>query len=397
MTSSLNVFMRNHYRIVDHSELGIPCIEIYGDLFHYQDLYEIVGCNQYMTTFQMKVDSESYEEFGPTVLGVIHYDYKGLKALESSLVNGTEVAKTRVRIDSPDRGLSLQQKGDLKYRGLKVSDIEQISFLPYKREVEKHETGEKKVPDIIKIEVDCSGMDVDILNQNYLASKINSGTKLVQYEKEQFIGITLAFNDGRIDSRILKHLGFDEHDLKDNLNIWNQLYQVKERRGQLSELDEKNYREVKSILSLEKMIKAVKELAISGLGNCEGESEKIILREIFESIKAFSPSILLHGENQVYWDVDSYIHIALRHVKDYQVGNYKDKTPFPYKVGDLKSLIEKVLQRVEDELEQHLSQESGNDFTRHGKMAIFYNGDYYHLRINAEGRLTQFHVVETNI
>jgi len=385
--------MRNHYRIVDYSVLGLPCIEVYGDQFHYQDLYEIVGCNHYMTTFQLKVDSESYEEFGPTVLGVIYYDSKGLKAIESSLVNGTEIAKTRVRIDSADRDHSLQQKGDLKYRGLKVADIEHISFLPYKKEAEKYETGEKKVPDIIEIKVDCSGIDVDMLNQNYLASKINSGTKLIQFEKEQFIGITLAFNDGRIDSRILKHLGFDEHELKDNLYIWNQLYQVKERRGQLSELDEKNYREVKKILSSEKILKVVKELALSGINSYEGESKKIILREIFESIEAFSPSILLHGENQVYWDVDSYIHIALRHVKDYQVGNYKDKTPFPYKASDLKSLIEKVLQQVEDELEQHLSQESGDDFTRHGQMAIFYNGDHYHLRINAEGRLTQFHVV----
>jgi len=138
--------MRNKYRIVDYSELGVSYIKVYGDPFHYQDLYEIVGCNHYMTTFQLRVNSESYVEFGPTVLGVICYDSTYLKALESSLVNGTEIAEPRVRIKAAERDRSLQQKGDLKYRGLKVSDIEQISFLPYKRETEKHETGEKKYP-----------------------------------------------------------------------------------------------------------------------------------------------------------------------------------------------------------------------------------------------------------
>ena len=54
--------------------------------------------------------------------------------------------------------------------------------------------------------------------------------------------------------------------------------------------------------------------------------------------------------------------------------------------------LQRFHKQVEDELKQHLSQESGKDFTRHGKMAIFYNGDHYHLRINAEGRLVQFHV-----
>ncbi len=388
-----NAFMRNTYRIVDYSEDGIPYIEVYGDQFHYQDLYEIVGRKQYMSTFQLKSGSESFEEFGATVLGVIHYDDKILKALESSMIDGAEVSKTRIRIDSPDRELSLQQKGDLKYRGIIVSDIEKFSFLVYKEEVEKHETGEKKVPGILEIEVDFSDMDVDILNQNYLSSKINSGTNLIQYEKEQFIGITLAINDGRIDSRILKYLGYDEHDLKDNLNIWKQFYEVKKRRNQLTDIDDKDYREIKGILSLEKIPKVLKELANSGLSDSEDESEKVILREIIESIKTFSPSILLHGKNQVYWDVDSYIHIALRHVKDYQLGLYKNKTPFPYKAVDLKTIIKNVLHRVEDEIKQHLSQDSGNDFTRHGAMAVFYNEDHYHLRINSKGRLTQFHAV----
>ncbi len=105
----------------------------------------------------------------------------------------------------------------------------------------------------------------------------------------------------------------------------------------------------------------------------------------------FSPSTLLHGKNQVYWDIDSYIHIALRHIKDYQLGNYKNKTPLPYKAVDLESLINKVLYQVKAEIEHHLSKELNNDFSRHGEMGIFYNGDHYNLRINTEGRLTQFH------
>lgn len=176
--------MRNEYRIVDFHDLDIPSIEVYGNQFHYQDLYEIVGCKQYMTTFQLRVGSKSSEEFGLTVVGVINYDHKSLKKLKDSLINGEEISEITVRIDSPDRDLSLEKRANLKYRGLAVSDIEKIFFLPYKSEIEKHESGEKKVPNLIEIGVDTSGIDKDILNQNYLASKINTGTNLVQYEKE---------------------------------------------------------------------------------------------------------------------------------------------------------------------------------------------------------------------
>jgi len=385
--------MKNEYRIVDYRDLGLPSIEVHGNQFHYQDLYEIVGKNQYMTTFELRAGSESFGEYGQTVLGVIYYDRESLVVLEGSLIDGADVSKERVRIDSPDREITTNQKADLKYRGLIVSDIEQLTFLPYKDEIDNHVTGEKKVPGIIEIEVDYSSMDVDLLNQNYLVSKNNSGTNLVQYEKEQLVGITLAFNNGRIDSRILNHLGFNESDLKYNLNIWQQLYAVKERRKQLTEIDCKNYSEIKNILSLEKMIKAIKEITSTDLSNVESESVKEILKAIFKSINKFSPSILLHGKNQVYWDVDSYIHVALRHVKDFQLGFYKEKTPFPYKAHDLKLLIEKVLHRVEEEIEQYFSERSDNDFYRHGKMAIFFNGDHYHLRLSPGGRLIQFHIV----
>ena len=88
-----------------------------------------------------------------------------------------------------------------------------------------------------------------------------------------------------------------------------------------------------------------------------------------------------------------YIHIALRHLKDHQFGSYVLKTPFPYKSSDLEILIEKVLGRIEEEIKQYLMSGPENDFTRHGKMAVFYNEDHYNLRVNPEGRLTQFHMV----
>lgn len=385
--------MRNNYQIIDYSELGLPTIEVVGK-FHYQDLYELVGRNQFMTTFELTHGSETSLEYGSSVLGVIFYDRKTLDSLETSLQAEHEISKQRIRIDSPSRELSDEKKGDLKYRGICVEDIASISFLAYKRETDSHETGEKKVPDIIEIEVDCGGLDADILNQNYLVSKHNSGTKLIQYEKEQLVGITLAFNNGRIDSRVLKEFGFSEEDLNTNLNIWMSLYKVKERRNQLTETDKNNYAEIKGILSLEKFNKIVKELVDAGIAASLNDSYSENLKKIFEAIEGFSPSILMHGKRQVYWDIDSYIHIALRHLKEYQIGNFELKTAFSYKPEDLKSLIEKVLQRIDSEIEDYLSSGSIYDFLRHGKMAIYYNGDHYHMRINREGRIIQFHAVD---
>ena len=54
------------------------------------------------------------------------------------------------------------------------------------------------------------------------------------------------------------------------------------------------------------MAKTFNELKNCRLSNIQDESEKEILKSIFKPIEEFSPSILLHGKSQVYWDFDSY-------------------------------------------------------------------------------------------
>lgn len=390
--------MKNEYKIIDYSNLGLPAVEIYGDQFHYQDLYELIGKNQFMTTFELKADGEAYNEYGSSILGVIYYDKKELIELENSCKSGMLVTNIKVRVDiPPSENMAIEKKKRLKYQGINIQDIERISYLLFFREIEKYDTGEKKIPNIIEIEADLDDIDADVLNQNYLVMKHNRGTKLIQYEKEQLVGIILAFNNGSIDSRILNEFGFTEDNIKSNYNILVSYYKVKENRKQLTETDQKNYSEINNILFLEKFTKVIKELNIADISKSSSETIAPVLNEIFIVVKEFSPSILLHGKNQVYWDVDSYIHIALRHLKDFQLGSFKTKTHFPYKAKDLESLIKQVLGTISAELEHYFHSNEIRDFTRHGKMAIVYNGDYYHTRINSQGKLIQFHMVGDNI
>lgn len=386
--------MKNKYTINDYTGLGIPSIEVQGGCFHYQDLYELVGRNQFMTTFNLKEGSPSQTQYGKNVLGVVYYSFKQPQELEESFSTGVEIDLAKIRIDSPDIKLSQTQRHGLKYRGIEVVDIASISFLPYKNEIKRFETGEKKVPNIIELKVDCSGIDPDILYQNYVASKINNEVELILFEKEKFIGITLGINNGHIDSRVLDHLGFNIDSVKENLNIWYHLYKVKERRGTLSNREETSFSEINSILTTDIFLKLLTEIKNSGV-YAEKPTDEFAdtFKKIVDQVTSFTPDILMHGKKQIYWDIDSYLHIVMRHVKDYQVGNFREKTPFSYKAEDLKTLIEKVIQRVEDEIQKHFSDNPNSEFTRHGNWAVEFNGDHYHLKIDTKGRLVQFHSV----
>lgn len=389
--------MQNNYKIIDYSEVGIPFVEVCGDVFSYQDLYELVGSQKFMTTFNFKENTEAQTQYGESVTGVIYYDHKTLSKL-SELSSGNGYTDLEVlKIISPTQDLSVEKRNDLKYGGISVSDIKSISFLPYQREVETYGTGEKKVPDIIEIEVDCEGIDPDVLCQNYLISKINGQVELIDYEKEQLIGIMLALGNGRIDSRVLSHFDFNKDSVKDNMNVRYHWYIVKKRRNILSEKEGQTLSNIESIMKTGNVIKFMQEMNASGVKQQELKENANVLKEVMDSIMSFPPSILLHGKRQIYWDVDSYIHIVMRHIKGYQLGSFKDKTPLPYKVEDLKMLIEKVLKCIGGEYQLHFSDNPDSNFSRNGSMAVVFNGDHYHLKINPNGRLAQFHTVGVNL
>jgi hypothetical protein len=380
----------NSYQIVDYSAWGVPFVDVKGAGFDYEDLYKLIGRQRFSTTFTLKNGSDSFNRYGELVTGVIHYSAKELKELVATNGNTKPLAiKVDCSID-----LSQEQKAQLKYyNGINISDIECISFFLKEREIEGHDSGEKKVPNIIKIETDCSGIDPHVLRKSYLASKNNDGVELIAFEKEQLIGITLGINNGHIDSRVLKHFGFTLDSVKENKNVWNYVYKVKEYRETLSAEEKKKYSDLKEVMRLQALIKVFEELKKANISGTELGDSKEALREIIKSADSFSPSILLHGDKQVYWDLDSYLHIAMRHLKDYQIGKFKEKTPLPYKSGDLKLLIEQVIGSVKEEYQSHRKEKPNAIFARQGAMAIAYNGDHYNLRINPNGCVVQFHTL----
>ncbi|MCB1840720.1 MAG: hypothetical protein KDI61_10740 [Alphaproteobacteria bacterium] len=385
--------LENEYEVIDYSALGISWVEVYGCAFSYVDLYELVGKQQFMTTFNFRRGSEASLVYGDSVTGTIYYSYKtNLQLKSASISEKYDFSKIFVT-SPPSEQLSVEKIERLKYEygGFLLSDIDFISFLPYVADSENYASGEKKVPNILAIEVDCSKYDIDDLRQHYLVKKNNDGVNLILFEKEQLIGITLAFNEKRIDQRILKHLGFNLDDVSKNINIWYYFYKVKERRNALSEADKERFQEIKEVRDRGAFIRFMKELVESKVDAEEFKSKREFISEIQKSCLSFEPSILLHGKSQIYWDLDSFIHISMRHIKYYQLGEFRRKTAFCYREKDLKTLIEKVLSFLQEEYTEHLIKRPQSVFSRNGRRAVFFNGDYYNLRIEPDGRLVQFH------
>lgn len=387
--------MRNAYEIARHEIIEPNLFEVRGAAFCAEDIYEFVGKDQFVCTFAFRAGSDSHKAYGRSIVGTVVYSPKQHTALASqhSQASTEESNVLRVRCLRPD--LSQMALDDLRYRGVLITDVEEISFIPFKRPTKKNTDGTKEVPGVMYVELEgTKHMDVDMLFQNLATLKHNAGTELVPYERERLIGVTLGMNDGRIDSRILRQFGFTPKQASASVEIGFHTLMTRKRRGVLTDTQAETLKELTAIRWVDRTQMLVREIERSGVSASALKADAEALAAIQDSIEHFEPHVLVAGKKQIYWELGGYLHIAMRHVKEMQLGPYKGKTPFPYKAADLEALVEQVLGQVQGEIREHFEASPPHkDFSRHGRMAVFFNGDYFHLKIDAKRRLVQFHAI----
>ncbi|WP_161911727.1 hypothetical protein [Janthinobacterium sp. Ant5-2-1] len=379
------------YEITDLQSIGIPGVEVAGRNFHLCDLHEMIGIERNMTCFMFRHNSKAETDYGYMVTGVLLNKVdmnEKTDELDNSNSSFNDLAV--LRIDCRDPALSIQQRKTLKYKGVTIKDLLKISYATFNRQTLRHPTGKKIVPNIVLVEVDTSKIDAQKLLVNYLVMKHNGGTALIDYEKEDLVGTMLGMRNNTIDSRVLETFGFTVKSASENVNIQLASLNAKAARNALSkeELEAKaSYEFVKRVAAIGAVCA---ELERAKLGGQSLTLESDAAKRILANAIGFNPSVLMHGKKQVFWDLQSYLHIVMRHIDAYQVGNFKGKTVLPYELTDLKNLIEKVLDSIREELALHFETNSG-EFVRSGRMAVLFNGDYFILRIDPNGRLCQFY------
>jgi len=92
----------------------------------------------------------------------------------------------------------------------------------------------------------------------------------------------------------------------------------------------------------------------------------------------------------IYLDFRAYLHIYLRHCEELQPdGHFKGKTVFSYNYEDIRRVLRIAIEKVQDRIQDRLS--SGADFRIYGEHTLYFNGNYYSMRIEKNGRVDSFH------
>jgi hypothetical protein len=378
------------YKVTDLSSLGIPGIEVEAVEFYLQDLIEMIGHERNMTGFIFRPNSQAELNFGPLITGILFNNFQHAATFKTSKRSSNP---SILRIESWDSALTIEQRKALKYKGIAIADLMKISYANFARDQQRNSSGKKVVPNIVMVEVEMPKVGLQQLQLNYLIMKHNSGTQLINYEKELLIGTMLGMRNNKIDRRILQDFGFNPESARENANICLASLKAKAARSLLTEAELEAMADYEFINLVKALTQVGAEFDKAKAVDKSFTPDTDVAKRIVANALKFRPAILLHGKRQIFWDLPSYLHLVMRHMDTYQVGAFKSKSVLPYELDDLKDLIEKVLGCVKEEIELHFASDNG-PFNRSGAMAILFNGDYFIVRINADGCLNQFYIPE---
>ena len=98
------------------------------------------------------------------------------------------------------------------------------------------------------------------------------------------------------------------------------------------------------------------------------------------------------GKHLLYCNFDTLLHVYLRHVRELMVTDqFKNRDKFQLYEEDVMIVMRHVMTALNGDYQKYKDNHPDGRFYRSGKMAYYFNGDYYNVNVNSDGSISTFY------
>jgi hypothetical protein len=367
--------------------------------FSIEELYSMYGQYDKFVGIEFHKFSEATKKYGRNIGGIFIYGKNERQELEDTLTFET-VPRTNglVKLDvSSNYNLTNEQIKELIEVGFNSGDIYEISASNTTLINSYAQKGKKEIPNTINLTIDTSGTDPCKLILYNLNMRLNYGGVLIEGEWNQFCGFSICYSPKLEKVEFIKSKSYDK-DGKIKREV--RFYELVAKKIN-SDITEDELNEFSQLLRERRIARfeiLKSELKKNNINSLEKfkEEHPSVYTEIYKTALIFDDEVLTFSKSSipVYWDFKTYLHIYLRHCDELQPdGHFKSKTPFSYHQKDIRRILTIAVEELEDKIQDRLSQ--GLDFRTYGEKALYFNGNYYSMRIESNGRIDSFYPNES--
>ena len=360
------------------------------DGFSQEEIYTLCGRDDAVATITLNHDSEGYSAFGEDVTVCFVYTQKERTVLEEdpSSMNGVPCVKARALLPDYDAAKAKV----LLTTGVNPHDIIQMLVFHGTKLENTFYSKEKRSPNVLEIPFEAEGGGRDIgWMYGALVRFREKGIAITPEEYSEYLAYKLVLDKEGMIEEERNHV-FDKEGLIHNNDVAWEFLNWKKEAGKLTEKDKHNLA-LLTVLRIKERLGKLDEL-LKDIGGLKRFSEKypdkaeLIVKKVLDYRQHRYNAV---GHHLLYLDLDGFIHIYLRHVKELSTsGLYPERTKFQLEEKDVEIAIDHVLHALNDEYQIFRENNPDRQFRKYSDQAYYYNGDYYELRVEPDGRLIQF-------
>jgi hypothetical protein len=394
---SLNAFgwyMANYNAIMDEFSKRNDNLK-----FSIEDIFLAVGQQDRSGIFRFYPGSDAYKQYGEQTQGTILYKKKERDELEQSIQqNPLPRTDGIIYLASHTYNDSLDNIEALKSNGFTAKDVMELLTFNFDNAAHAYnEKGTKEIPNTINLKINLDGIDPVIFFLKYIEQIREMGQPILKHDLLKYYCYLHIARPDLLSPDIYQNylIDADTGDFSNEANFI--ILDGKSDRGDtLSDDEQKKFSELKSARFQERFRMVSKAMsAPAKLFSKIYKTNRALVLSIVSVISGFEVETISGPENNcpIYWDFDRFSHIMFRHYSGIRIAESpsfsnpdKQPTAFQYVFQDVQRLIKIIIRNLSKEIDSKLSQ--GKPFTVSG---YYYNGNYYNLRIDPDGRLMQFH------
>lgn len=363
-----------------------------------EEIYALVGKDDKTAGVTFRRETESHNIYGEHITLVFSYTQKQREMMDEMIK--TEPWKHHDYVQARYLGSDLEEDKivRLKEKGLYSADILEILYLNLPTKNTFHSSEKRSIHKLnIPFPSSTKGKDFDWI-WGFSKKQVNENIGLSPNERSFYLAGKLFYEPDEI-SDLEKEEIYQEDGTTLDIKIEWELLQIKHMREEINEEEKIRLTELYSLKKKESY-----EILDKYLKDAGSSLKKLIADNIDQAANLFMKvmhfkerSLTIFSKHPVYINLDSYLHIYMRHVEEFKVSeHFENKDNFQWEEDDVYSVMNSVIKSIEKEYEDFREKNPNNRYSRFGTQSFYYEGDYYTFHIETDGRISTFYKNKKN-
>jgi hypothetical protein len=357
-----------------------------------EEIYYLVGKEDKTTNVTFKYGSQSEKLYGDFITVVFIYSQKEREELDQKIKEPPFKNTGFIKAKYLGRELDTEKKEKLINLGIDSQDIQEILYFTNPPENTFHSKNIRTISTLkIPISIAPKGEDLN-WQYGFRKKQVEKEIGLSPRERNLYLAGKYYFEKEKLTKLELKEIYFRPQEMYQNIE-WEYLG-MKYLREEITEEERKRMSEI-----LQNKKSETKKTLDKYLQDAGSSLKKLSKENIDQAVDIYIKVLHFHdrrlnisGKIPIYIDVNSYLHIYLRHVSEMQINKqFEHKDNFQWKEENVFTVMEKVIQQINPEIQNHFEKNSTNRYSRYGDQSIYFEGDYYTFHIEQGGRISTFH------